>query len=109
MSKSGISFLQNHGLIEIEGRLMFKLNGDETLFNQLVDNGELWLAESAEDSELYLNTDIGPVTVPLESYVVVYIDKFGRRYLSVAQFTPPIMKGDDKHELQDEKDVEERT
>ena len=109
MSKSGISFLQNHGLIEIEGRLMFKLNGDETLFNQLVDNGELWLAESAEDSELYLNTDIGPVTVPLDSYVVVYIDKFGRRYLSVAQFTPPIMKGDDKHELQDEKDVEERT
>mgnify|MGYP003616349507 FL=1 len=109
MSKSSISFLQNHGLIEIEGRLMFKLSGDETLFNQLVDNGELWLAESAEDSELYLNTDIGPVTVPLESYVVVYIDKFGRRYLSVAQFTPPIMKGDDKHELQDEKDVEERT
>ena len=109
MSKSSISFLQNHGLIEIEGRLMFKLNGDETLFNQLVDSGELWLAESAEDSELYLNTDLGPVTVPLESYVVVYIDKFGRRYLSVAQFTPPIMKGDDKHELQDEKDVEERT
>ena len=109
MSKPGISFLQNHGLIEDDGKLMFKLSGDETLFNQLVDNGELWLAESAEDSELYLNTDIGPVTVPLESYVVVYIDKFGRRYLSVAQFTPPIMKGDDKHELQDEKDVEERT
>ena len=109
MSKSGISFLQNHGLIEIEGRLMFKLNGDERLFNQLVDSGELWLAESAEDSTLYLSTDIGPVIVPLDSYVVVYIDKFGRRYLSVAQFTPPIMKGDDKHELQDEKDVEERT
>ena len=109
MSKSSISFLQNHGLIEIEGRLMCKLSGDETLFNQLVDNGELWLAESAEDSILYLNTDIGPAEVPLESYVVVYIDKFGRRYLSVAQFTPPIMKGDDKHELQDEKDVEERT
>ena len=109
MSKPGISFLQNHGLIEDDGKLMFKLSGEETLFNQLVDNGELWLAESAEDSELYLNTDIGPVTVPLESYVVVYIDKFGRRYLSVAQFTPPIMKGDDKHELQDEKDVEERT
>ena len=33
MSKSGISFLQNHGLIEIEGRLMFKLNGEEKLFN----------------------------------------------------------------------------
>ena len=109
MSKTSISFLQNHGLIEIEGRLMFKLSGDETLFNQLVDNGELWLDESSEDSDLYLNTDLGPVTVPLESYVVVYIDKFGRRYLSVAQFTPPIMKGDDKHELQDEKDVEERT
>ena len=109
MSKSGISFLQNHGLIEIEGRLMFKLNGEEKLFNQLVDSGELWVDESEENSLLYLNTDIGPVEVPLESYVVVYIDKFGRRYLSVAQFTPPIMKGDDKHELQDEKDVEERT
>lgn len=109
MSKSGISFLQNHGLIEVEDRLMFKLSGDETIFNQLVDNGELWLDESGEDGELYLNTDLGPVTVPIESYVVVYIDKFGRRYLSVAQFTPPIMKGDDKHELQDEKDVEERT
>ena len=109
MSKPSISFLQNHGLIETDGRLMFKLSGEETLFNQLVDSGELWLAESAEDSELYLSTDIGPVTVPLDSYVVVYIDKFGRRYLSVAQFTPPIMKGDDKHELQDEKDVEERT
>ena len=109
MSKPGISFLQNRGLIEIEGRLMFKLNGDERLFNQLVDSGELWLDESAENSDLYLKTDIGPVTVPLDSYVVVYIDKFGRRYLSVAQFTPPIMKGDDKHELQDEKDVEERT
>lgn len=109
MSKSGISFLQNHGLIEDDGRLMFKLSGEEKLFNQLVDNGELWLDESAEDSELYLNTDLGPVEVPTESYVVVYIDKFGRRYLSVAQFTPPIMKGDDKHELQDEKDVEERT
>ena len=109
MSKSGISFLQNHGLIEVDGKLMFKLSGEETLFNQLVDNGELWIDESAEDSDLYLNTDIGPVTVPLDSYVVVYIDKFGRRYLSVAQFTPPIMKGDDKHELQDEKDVEERT
>ena len=109
MSKSGISFLQNHGLIEVEDSLMFKLSGDETIFNQLVDNGELWLDESSEDSDLYLNTDIGPVTVPIESYVVVYIDKFGRRYLSVAQFTPPIMKGDDKHELQDEKDVEERT
>ena len=106
---TSISFLQNHGLIEDDGKLMFKLSGDERLFNQLVDNGELWLAESAEDSILYLNTDIGPAEVPLESYVVVYIDKFGRRYLSVAQFTPPIMKGDDKHELQDEKDVEERT
>ena len=63
MNKSGISFLQNHGLIEIEGRLMFKLNGDERLFNQLVDSGELWLDESAEDSDLYLKTDIGPVTV----------------------------------------------
>ena len=109
MSKSGISFLQNHGLIETDGRLMFKLSGEEKLFNQLVDSGELWLDESDEDSVLYLNTDIGPVTVPTGSYVVVYIDKFGRRYLSVAQFTPPIMKGDDKHELQDEKDVEERT
>ena len=109
MSKPGISFLQNRGLIEDDGKLMFKLSGDETLFNQLVDNGELWLDESAEDCDLYLKTDLGPVTVPLESYVVVYIDKFGRRYLSVAQFTPPIMKGDDKHELQDEKDVEERT
>ena len=109
MSKAGISFLQNHGLIEIEDRLMFKLNGDEKLFNELVDSGELWLDESDEGGTLYLNTDIGPVAVPTESYVVVYIDKFGRRYLSVAQFTPPIMKGDDKHELQDEKDVEERT
>ena len=109
MSKSGISFLQNHGLIEIEGRLMFKLNGEEKLFNELVDSGELWLDESDENSLLYLNTDLGPVEVPTGSYVVVYIDKFGRRYLSVAQFTPPIMKGDDKHELQDEKDVEERT
>ena len=106
---TSISFLQNHGLIEDDGKLMFKLSGDEKLFNQLVDSGELWLDESAEGSELYLNTDIGPVTVPTGSYVVVYIDKFGRRYLSVAQFTPPIMKGDDIHELQDEKDVEERT
>ena len=109
MSKSGISFLQNHGLIEDDGKLMIKLSGDEKLFNQLVDSGELWLYESDENNLLYLNTDIGPVEVPTESYVVVYIDKFGRRYLSVAQFTPPIMKGDDKHELQDEKDVEERT
>ena len=106
---TSISFLQNHGLIEDDGKLMFKLSGDETLFNQLVDNGELWLDESAAYCDIYLKTDLGPVTVPLESYVVVYIDKFGRRYLSVAQFTPPIMKGDDKHELQDEKDVEERT
>lgn len=109
MSKSGISFLQNHGLIEVDGKLMFKLSGEETLFNQLVESGELWLDESKDVGNLYLNTDLGPVEVPTESYVVVYIDKFGRRYLSVAQFTPPIMKGDDKHELQDEKDVEERT
>lgn len=109
MSKSGISFLQNHGLIEDDGRLMFKLSGEETLFNQLVESGELWLDESKDVGNLYLNTDLGPVEVPTGSYVVVYIDKFGRRYLSVAQFTPPIMKGDDKHELQDEKDVEERT
>ena len=106
---TSISFLQNHGLIEDDGRLMFKLGGEERIFNQLVDSGELWLDESAENSLLFLNTDLGPVEVPTGSYVVVYIDKFGRRYLSVAQFTPPIMKGDDKHELQDEKDVEERT
>lgn len=106
---TSLSFLQNHGLIETDGKLMFKLNGEERIFNQLVDSGELWLDESAENSLLFLNTDLGPVEVPTGSYVVVYIDKFGRRYLSVAQFTPPIMKGDDKHELQDEKDVEERT
>ena len=109
MSKSGISFLQNHGLIEDDGKLMIKLSGDEKLFNQLVDSGELWLDESDENSLVYLITDIGLVEVPTGSYISVYIDKFGRRYLSVAQFTPPIMKGDDKHELQDEKDVEERT
>ena len=109
MSKSGISFLQNHGLIEDDGKLMIKLSGDEKLFNQLVDSGELWLDESDENSLVYLITDIGLVEVPTGSYIAVYIDKFGRRYLSVAQFTPPIMKGDDKHELQDEKDVEERT
>ena len=109
MSKSGISFLQNHGLIEDDGKLMIKLSGDEKLFNQLVDSGELWLDESDENGLVYLITDSGLVEVPTGSYIAVYIDKFGRRYLSVAQFTPPIMKGDDKHELQDEKDVEERT
>ena len=109
MSKSGISFLQNHGLIEDDGKLMIKLSGDEKLFNQLVVSGELWLDESDENGLVYLITDSGLVEVPTGSYIAVYIDKFGRRYLSVAQFTPPIMKGDDKHELQDEKDVEERT
>ena len=80
MNDSKVRVIQYKGLIDVEGSLMFKFGGNESLFSELKSSGELYL-DKEHDMTLYLKTDSVDVEVAQNDYIVEIVDKFDRRYL----------------------------
>ncbi len=80
MNDAKARVIQYKGLIDVEGSLMFKFEGNERLFSELKSSGELYL-DKEHNMTLYLKTDSVTVEVEENDYIVEIVDKFDRRYL----------------------------
>ena len=80
MNGSKARVIQYQGLTNVEGSLMFKFEGNERLFSELQERGELSLNKE-HNMTLYLKTDSVDVEVAENDYIVEIVDKFDRRYL----------------------------
>ena len=80
MNGMNAKVMQYKGLIDVEGSLMFKFEGDERLFSELQSSGELYL-DKGHNMTLYLKVDSDNVEVAENDYIIEFVDKFDRRYL----------------------------